>query len=76
MMQSCKTCRHLDVQLDAAGRRVVRRLNSYRCTVPDPDLSPLLPECITRAYGFQAKMSRSHMSGESGAECPLWEPLA
>ena len=74
MTQSCKTCAHLDVALDKAGRRVVRKDNAYRCNAPEPDVSSF-PASITGAHGFRARFTRSHMMGTAGFNCPAWKGL-
>jgi hypothetical protein len=71
-MSNCKTCAHLKVAPDAAGRIVVRRGNVYACTVPAPQ--PLLPACITDSYAFRWPPIRKHMRGDDGEGCPSWEP--
>jgi len=68
----CKTCMHLRVPPDQAGRRVVRAGSAYTCTVEVP--APPLPDSITRCYGFRP-FDRSYMRGGDGTECPTWQPL-
>jgi len=70
---TCRTCKHLFVPNDKAGRRVVRKDNSYECTVKV--VMPLLPESVTGACGFKWPPSRSWMSGNQGENCPKWEGL-
>lgn len=59
--------------LNAAGRRVPRRLHAYECIWPEPDLP--LPDSITTAHGFSRRRARCHMTTEEGAVCPTYEPL-
>ncbi len=76
MTQCCKTCRFLDVPLDKAGRRVVRKDSVYRCKGPVP-AAPNLPDSVTQAYGFMrtAWVHRQYMPGDMGTTCPVWEAL-
>jgi hypothetical protein len=72
--QCCGTCKHLDVPLDKAGRRVFRKDRSYLCVI---DLEPpRLPDSVTRAFWCQiplAKTQRKWMCGEEGTNCPCYE---
>lgn len=70
----CKSCRFLAVHPDARGRIVVRADRSYECIVTIP--MQLLPDSVTKAYGFRWPMARTYMSGESGTLCPTWEARA
>jgi hypothetical protein len=77
MTRCCKTCIHLDVPPDAKGRRVVRSREAYACRWPAPPVMPL-PDSITGAFAFRARMNfnqRSYMEGGEGTACPTWEPL-
>jgi len=75
MTETCKTCTHLDVPLDKAGRRVVRKNNAYRCQCPLPDMPPL-PIAITSAHNYREPSTFGrHMSGDDGAGCPTWKGL-
>ena len=69
--RSCKTCRFLAVHPDARGRIVVRAKNAYECRAIVP--MPMLPDSVTRSYGFKWPMPRSYMTGDSGTLCPTWE---
>ncbi len=69
----CKTCRHLNVGLYADGRRVVVAGRAYQCSAPLPDVS--LPECMTKAYGFEWPPRRAFMTGSDGKSCPAWAPI-
>ena len=71
-MSNCKTCAHLKVAPDAAGRTVVRRGNVYSCTVPIPQ--PPLPACVTGAFTFKWPPNRRFMTRDDGKGCPLWAP--
>jgi hypothetical protein len=77
MSKCCKTCRHLAVQPNAAGKRVVRRDGAYLCTAPLPEM-PNLPASVTEAYGWTdlSMRHRSYMTGDRGTNCPTWEPLS
>lgn len=68
----CKTCKHLNVEPDANGRRVVRQNCVYRCGFIPP--MPPLPDSITRCYGFNwPPTSPRYMTGAEGKTCPTWE---
>ena len=73
-VRSCKSCRFLGVHPDARGRINVRARNVYECLVQVPE--PVLPESMTRAYGFRWPPAKSYMTGDSGRECPTWEQRA
>lgn len=68
---SCKTCAHLGVDPDKAGRVVVRHGNAYECKAPDPALPPL-PYSITKAYGLRWPPSRNYVTGADGENCPVY----
>jgi hypothetical protein len=72
--QCCRTCKHLDVPLDKAGRRVVRKDRLYMCVI---DLEPpRLPDSVARAFGLRiplAKTQRKGMRGEEGTNCPCYD---
>lgn len=72
MKQCCRTCVHLDVNPNAAGKRVPLRTHCYACTAPLPDIK--LPESVTVSYGFLWPPSRCYMTPDRGTECPTWEP--
>ena len=72
-MPNCKTCAHLRVPPNAAGRIVVHRANVYPCTVPIP--RPPLPACVTDCYAFNwPPPFRRPMNGDDGEGCPSWAP--
>lgn len=71
MSRCCRTCQHLDVKPDAAGRIVVRKLNVYDCKAPLPDM-PALPTSVLGA-GFRWPPSRRWMSGDDGTDCRAWQ---
>lgn len=48
-----KVCKHADVKPDAAGRLTMRKDGAYRCLVPLPDLSKMLPASVTEAYSYR-----------------------
>lgn len=69
----CKTCRHLRVAPNAAGRIVVRKDKAYPCDAPIPPM-PVLPDSVTSVYGFRWPYSGPrYMRGNDGATCPTWE---
>jgi hypothetical protein len=73
--QCCRTCKHLDVPIDKAGRRVVRKDRAYLCVI---DLEPpRLPDSVTRGWTWYpiqlAKTQRKGMCGEEGTNCPCYE---
>lgn len=71
MPQSCKLCRHLEVEPDAAGRRVVRKDYLYRCVAPIPDLSAIMPASVMpRLRGIVPHS----MTGDRGQTCPTFLP--
>ncbi len=67
---TCKTCRWLEVPLDKAGKRVVRRM-AYRCFAVVPDIK--LPASVTMDYSFHWPLSRVSVWGTDGADCPCWK---
>lgn len=76
-MNSCKTCKHLDVPRDSLGRIVVRKGKVYECVVDVPE--PILPDCITKAFGhswpslgYSWPPKRRYMGGDDGIDCPSW----
>ncbi len=77
-MSECRTCVHLIVEPDKAGRRVVRKQQAYRCGAPVPDILPLLPHSITKAYGWAAPSDRSKrwVCPDDGRGCPLYTALS
>ncbi len=72
--QCCGTCKHLDVPLDKAGRRVVQKDRAYLCGI---DLGPpRLPDSVTKAFSCHIPLSKTHrkgMCGEEGTNCPCYE---
>jgi hypothetical protein len=68
---TCKTCAHLGVAPDKAGRIVVRAANAYACKAPEPDRPPL-PHSITTSYNFRWPLSRCYVRGEDGEGCPTY----
>jgi hypothetical protein len=69
----CGTCRHLEIQPDAKGRRIARKGRAYWCLWPTPKHS--WPVSVTRARGWSvpgAPNSRSYMEPTDGADCPEW----
>lgn len=72
---SCRTCKHLSVPLNKAGKKVIRKNDTYQCIVTIPAI--LLPDSITKSYGFQdpAKASRRFMSPDEGTRCPFHENI-
>lgn len=70
---ACRTCKHLNVPFNKAGRRIVRKEKYYPCTVEV--IKPLLPDSITKSYDFRWPPSRSYISGDSGENCPKYETL-
>ena len=72
---TCKSCKWLDVALDKAGRRVVRKQNAYPCLAPDPE-RPKVPASVEeRRGGFPWPPHRIFMCGYMGEDCPCWEAL-
>lgn len=72
--QCCRTCKHLNVPLDNAGRRVVRKDRLYLCVI---DLEPpRLPDSVTKSFWCHiplSKTQRKGMFGEEGTNCPCYE---
>ena len=75
--KSCKTCRYLDVPLNAAGRRVVRKDSPYDCIAPFPK-EPVAPDSITSWGVWKDAFNQGHktrwMFGSEGENCPVWTP--
>lgn len=69
---NCRACKYLDVAPDKSGRIVPRKGYSYRCLAPIPAL-PALPDSITNEYSFRWPPTRTHMTPERGAGCPIFE---
>ena len=70
-MRSCRSCKFLAVELDAAGRRTPKKYRVYNCTVPLPVLPPL-PASIHHSYRPPEK---TMLTPDDGANCPLYEKL-
>lgn len=66
---TCRTCKFLEVPLSADGVRRPRKTNAYRCTVVVEQ--PLMPMSMTRSYDFRWPPSRSYMTPNDGAGCPM-----
>lgn len=76
-MQSCKTCKWLDVPPDELGKVEVKEDCFYSCSFPDPML-PKLPDSITKSYDWRwpvRKARRAHMEGKDGENCPTYASL-
>ena len=81
MTQSCKTCKHLSVPADKAGRRRTYEGYYYSCTAPMP--SPPIAADSIRYYdswpweidGRTKRHSRCEMMACQGATCPTWEKM-
>ncbi len=68
---TCRTCKFLDVPLDKAGRRRPYKNLAYPCTYEIP--YPVLPDAVTRHFGFHWPPARTYMSPRYGANCPCYE---
>jgi hypothetical protein len=73
-MKKRGVCTHLEIEPDKAGRLIMRADQAYRCKAPAPEM-PVLPACITQAYGFKWPPPRGYVFKETCAECPCWSPL-
>lgn len=71
-MQSCKTCKYLDVPPNKAGRIVPQKKYAYRCLAPEPPM-PILPTSITGDYYFSWPPHRRSVCINEGTECPVYE---
>ncbi len=61
-------CKHLD----ADHVRAIREDHAFRCKVEIP--MPVFPVSVTKEYTFKWPPSRSYVSKEHCARCPLFEP--
>ncbi len=72
--QSCRTCAHLEVPLDKAGRRIPRAGRNYLCRAPMPDLKAILPEgCWLRVA--RLPFTSTGMFLDEGTTCPTYQPV-
>lgn len=73
---SCRTCQFLEIAPNAAGKRIARKGNVYRCLSPVPRTAHLLPASVTEVYGYRepTERDRRSMQPDDGANCPLYEP--
>lgn len=74
-METCRTCRFLDVRSNSAGKRIPRKGSVYPCiveVVPQP-----LPSCMRTMFfkGDDWLPSRSWMEPDEGAGCQFHKPL-
>jgi|GEM_PF-5818919 len=69
-----KKCRYLIVEPSESGRVLVRKDWAYRCDA-EVDL-PDLPASITRHYSFSWPPSRSFVTKDDCAKCPMYAPQA
>ncbi len=67
---ACKNCYYLHVPPDKSGHRKVRSKWAYECHCPIPQITMLLPDCITTYPYFQAVPPRRRMEGSDGGKCP------
>jgi len=65
---TCATCKFLDVRINKAGQRVVRKDSAYQCLCAVSE--PILPASVTTAYGYRWPPPKSYMTGDSGENCP------
>lgn len=72
-MKSCRTCRHLVVPLNRAGKRVPRRNDAYKCQAPIADLPPL-PDSVTLRVTWPPR-NRMWMVPEDGENCPTYQEI-
>lgn len=68
----CATCRYLSIPPDSDGKTRIRRTNRYECNVKV--VRQALPECITRAFGYEEEMLRTTVYPTQGESCPMWLP--
>ena len=72
---SCRTCVHLDVLPNKAGKIVPRKGRMYPCRAPIPDLKSLgLPQSVTGAYRFQWPPHTVRMEPDDDQNCPTYSP--
>jgi len=69
---TCRTCKHLKVQPDAAGRIVPRKANAYRCGAMEEVPPPVLPHSVTRGRDFRWPPHSRYMTPDEGEGCPLF----
>ena len=71
---TCRNCLHLVPGQNKNGKRLVTKNQSYLCAAPIPIL--LLPDSITKAYGWQELESyRKRVWADAGQHCPLWHEI-
>ena len=70
---TCGTCTHSRVLPNKAGRRVVYKDRTYTCMVDIP--LPVLPSCVTSAYGFKWPPQRNYMTSDAGVDCPTYNAI-
>lgn len=71
-MNTCRTCKHLDVKPDTRGRITPRSGWAYQCVFPLPP-QPMLPSSVTESPLYRDTFPRSFMTPDRGARCPVWE---
>jgi hypothetical protein len=67
-MNNCKNCGWLNVPPLNNGKIRVYGHDSYKCTVPIPEIK--LPHSVTKAYGFSWPPRKTFMQGDEGEGCP------
>ena len=67
----CRTCKHLNVPLDKAGRRVVRNDRGYTCLAVIEE--PRVPDSVKKHYGWSWPPPHGWVSGDDGTNCPCYE---
>ena len=67
---TCRTCKHLCIEPDKAGRIVVHMPDAWPCDAPATE--PILPASITDRYGWHWPPSRTYMSLDRGEGCPSY----
>lgn len=73
---TCRTCKFLEVPPNAAGKKVPRKGNVYRCLSPVPRTAWLMPTSVTKTYSYREpdEKSKTMMEPDDGDGCPLYEP--
>lgn len=73
---TCRTCKHLNVAPDKAGRRRPIKTHAYRCLFPTPEL-PALPDSVIGMTDLRETLTkhRRYMEPGDGANCATYEQI-
>lgn len=67
---TCRTCKHLKVEPDAAGRIIPRKGKAYECNVEIP--CPTVPESVTKSLQWKWPPAKKWMEPRDGENCPTY----